>query len=200
MSELNNPLFENQREFLERQKEEYKNALIGDVDQIKTQGQEIGKKVAMAGGVILAGYLLKRLFSSDSDDKKEEKREKKAKTAKKPKVKNTYRHPVAAPITIPTQEYSTQVHAQQAEASAVAEHDAQDSQEHTSTALSKGFMKSDLAQVLSQQVIVLLMVYITKKVEEYVHSVSKNNDIAAAPIEVIEIETTEYIVPDQNAF
>ena len=63
MSDLNNPLFDNQREFLERQKEEYKHALMGDVEQIKNQGQEIGKKVAIAGGVVLAGYLIKRMFA-----------------------------------------------------------------------------------------------------------------------------------------
>ena len=76
MSELSNPIFDNEREFLERQKEEYKNALKGDVDQIKTQGQEIGKKAAVAGGVLLAGYLVKRMFSGGKKKDKAEKAEK----------------------------------------------------------------------------------------------------------------------------
>ncbi|GAB3825589.1 hypothetical protein GCM10028895_35380 [Pontibacter rugosus] len=79
MSELNNPLFDNEREFLERQKEEYKNALMGDVDQIKSQGQEIGKKVAVAGGVLLAGWLVKRMFSGGKKKIKEAKANKKDK-------------------------------------------------------------------------------------------------------------------------
>ena len=62
MSELKNPLFDNERELLERQKEEYKSALMGDVAQLKTQSQEIGKKVAIAGGVLMAGLLLSRMF------------------------------------------------------------------------------------------------------------------------------------------
>lgn len=72
MSEISNPLFDNEREFLERQKEEYKRALMGDVDQIKSQGQEISKKVAIAGGVLFAGWLLKRAFSGGSKKKSED--------------------------------------------------------------------------------------------------------------------------------
>lgn len=195
MSELNNPLFENQREFLERQKEEYRNALMGDVDQIKTQGQEIGKKVAMAGGVVLAGYLLKRLFSG-SDKKKV----RKVKAASKKSKEDTYKHPVAPPITASTHEYDSMVHEQEDGYTLSSERMPHADHSQSTKALSKGFLKSDLAQVISQQVVALLMLYITKKVDEYVNSISENNDIAAAPVEVIEIETTEYIVPEENAF
>ena len=206
MSELNNPLFENQREFLERQKEEYKNALMGDVDQIKTQGQEIGKKVAMAGGVVLAGYLLKRLFSS-SDKKKPKKVKASSKANPKKAKKSTHKHPVAPPITASTHEYASTVHKKEDDSvpssisSVSSEQTSHGDHSQSSTALTKGFLKSDLAQMISQQVVALLMLYITKKVDEYVTSVSENNDIAAAPVEVdvIEIETTEYIVPEENA-
>jgi len=204
MSELNNPLFENQREFLERQKEEYKNALMGDVDQIKTQGQEIGQKVAMAGGVVLAGYLLKRLFSGGSSKKKTKKVKAVSKKSKSKKSNNdTYKHPVAPPITASTHEYDSMVREQEddyALSSVSSEQTSHADHNQSTKALSKGFLKSDLAQVISQQVMALLMVYITKKVDEYVNSLSENNDIAEAPVEVIEIETTEYIVPEENAF
>src|SRR5688500_1316516 len=89
MSELSNPIFDNEREFLERQKEEYKSALMGDVDQIKTQGEEIGKKAAMAGGVLLAGYLLKRAFSGGN------KKAKAGKAKKEKKKKNKQKQSVA---------------------------------------------------------------------------------------------------------
>ncbi|MBF9253159.1 hypothetical protein I2I11_07630 [Pontibacter sp. 172403-2] len=206
MSELNNPLFENQREFLERQKEEYKNALMGDVDQIKTQGQEIGKKVAMAGGVLLAGYLLKRLFSGG-----DKKKTKKLKPASRKSKKNTAKRPATRPVTASTHEYDLSTHDYNmlvhdrpensyTSSSETSERTPRaDNSRHSSKALSKGFLKSDLAQVISQQVMALLMIYITKKVDEYVNSISENNDIAAAPVEVIEIETTEIIVPEENA-
>ncbi|RDC65864.1 hypothetical protein [Adhaeribacter pallidiroseus] len=51
MNELNNPLFEDKKEFLERQKQEYKNALLGDVAELKNQSQEIGKKYSLAAAL-----------------------------------------------------------------------------------------------------------------------------------------------------
>ncbi|WP_347159958.1 hypothetical protein [Pontibacter chitinilyticus] len=184
MSELNNPLFEDQREFLERQKDEYKHALMGDVDHLKAQGEEIGKKVAMAGGVLLAGYLLKRLFSRGGDKKKSRKVKKAKKRLKASGKSSTAKEPASFDPRVYKVEES---------------HPAYGTTNHTSTAVAKGFMKSDLAQAISQQVVALLMIYISKKVEEYLNSVSENNDIAAAPLVVTEIETTEYIVPEENA-
>lgn len=61
-------------------------------------------------------------------------------------------------------------------------------------------MKSEMGKALQQQVMALVMMYATKKLEEYLHSVSENNDIAAEPVvEVTEVETTEYIVPEKDA-
>jgi len=185
MSELSNPLFENERDFLERQKEEYKHALMGDVDHIKSQGQEIGKKVAIAGGVLLAGYLLKRMFGGGKK--------------KTNKVKKTKTKKAGPPVKTSFSGYNSIVHEQEdgytlsSERMPHAEH-------HRSKAVAKGFLQSDLGRAISQQVMALLMVYITKKVEEYLSSVSENNDIAAKPHVIAEIETTEYIVPEENAF
>ncbi|WP_242921502.1 hypothetical protein [Pontibacter liquoris] len=185
MSELNNPLFENQREFLERQKDEYKNALMGDVDQIKAQGEEIGKKVALAGGVLLAGYLIKRLFTKGG-----KKKAKKVKAGKRS-------HKATPPITASTHAYDSLVHEQEDAYTLSSEQ-----MPHNPALRSekKGIMESHLGQVITQQLIALMLVYMTKKVEEYVSSVSENNDIAAAPVVVTEIETTEYIVPEEDAF
>lgn len=187
MSELSNPLFENEREFLERQKEEYKNALMSDVDHYKAQGQEIGKKVAMAGGVVLAGYLLKRMFSGGG--------EKKAKKVKKAKRAEYH----AIPVTAQMADYDSIVHEQEDDYTFSSERMPHADHSSSSKAKSKSFMKSDVFKVISSQAMALLMIYITKKVEEHLNSISENNDIAAAPVEVDIVETTEYIVPKEDA-
>lgn len=74
MSDLQNPIFENEKEFLERQKQEYKNALLGDVAVIKDQSTEIGKKVLLAGGVLAGVWMATKLLRS----KKKKKNRKKA--------------------------------------------------------------------------------------------------------------------------
>lgn len=109
MSELNNPLFDNERDFLERQKDEYKRALMGDVDQIKSQGQEIGKKVAVAGGVLLAGWLVKRMFTGGKKKVKEAKAKKKHKGHKATTV--TALDPVHT--STPLIDYDSYVHEQE---------------------------------------------------------------------------------------
>lgn len=216
MSELNNPLFENQREFLERQKEEYKHALMGDVDQIKTQGQEIGKKAAIAGGVLLAGLLVKRMISgSDKKNKKDKKN--------KQKSSDIDRMGYSRPITPTTfSDYDSYVHDQEDDYTL-----ASDAMPHASYAAyeddvnpvhenddvtpvhedyvssvqknKKSFFNSNLGKVLTTQIVTLAIVYAGKKAEEYLNSVSENNDIAEKPIVVTEIETTEFIVPEKDA-
>lgn len=51
MSDLHNPLFENEKEFLEQKKLEYERALRGDITQIKEKTTQAGK-VALAGAGI----------------------------------------------------------------------------------------------------------------------------------------------------
>ncbi|PRY15067.1 hypothetical protein CLV24_103306 [Pontibacter ummariensis] len=197
MSELSNPLFDNEREFLERQKEEYKNALMGDVDQIKAQGQEMGKKAAIAGGVLLAGYLLKCLFSS-SDKKKEKKEAKKEKHSKSKHRKASETIPVQAPLVAVTPHLGAQREGSlPTSVRAVYPHPVQTAPPRQEA--KKSFFESDVAKALTQQVVALAMVYATKKLEDYLSGVSENDDIAAKPIEVTEIETTEYIIPKEDA-
>lgn len=188
MSELSNPLFDNERDFLERQKEEYKNALMGDVDSIKTQGQEIGKKVAVAGGVLLAGYLLKRMLSGGG--------KKKAKKSAKAKQSRTYDSagiPVMAEHETADNEqesgYGFSANPMQAEAGT-----------QEAGKKPKSFLDSNLVKVIGSQAAALLMMYISKKVSDHLNSISENNDIATAPAkEVTVVETTEIIVPKEDA-
>lgn len=207
MSELSNPIFNNEREFLERQKEEYKSALMGDVDQIKTQGQEIGKKAAIAGGVLLAGVLLKRVFSGG---KKKIKSVKENRKSKKSKEKQPV---VMPPVSTPVIDYDSIMHEQEDDYTISSERmhhadteyrdihrEVYTEPEKTESKKSGGLMDSQLTKVLTQQAVAFLLVYAGKKVEEYLHSISENDDIAAQPVvEVTEIETTEYIVPKEDA-
>ncbi|MCJ8166821.1 hypothetical protein MKJ04_18390 [Pontibacter sp. E15-1] len=203
MSELYNPIFNNEREFLERQKEEYKNALMGDVDQIKSQGQEIGKKAAMAGGALLAGYLLKRMFSGGKKKDKTVKAEKKKKAKLKKQEEKGEQPSVVHVVSTPIIDYDSMLHEQEdgytlsSERMHHAHTPAEDEAE--AEASTGGLRDSAVAKVLTQQAVAFLLVYAGKKLEEYLHSVSENNDIAARPAEVTEIETTEYIVPKEDA-
>ncbi|QIL76438.1 hypothetical protein [Hymenobacter sp. HDW8] len=70
MAELHNPLFEDEKEFLERQKLEYERALLGDVDHIKEKTQEVGKYAAIGAGILGGIWLISKALRSrdDSDD------------------------------------------------------------------------------------------------------------------------------------
>ncbi|TPG64418.1 hypothetical protein [Hymenobacter nivis] len=64
MSDLHNPLFDSEKEFLEQKKLEYERALRGDVEQIKEKTVQVGK-VALAGaGLAGSVWLITKLFSS----------------------------------------------------------------------------------------------------------------------------------------
>ncbi|GHA64083.1 hypothetical protein [Pontibacter akesuensis] len=199
MSELTNPLFDNEREFLERQKEEYKNALMGDVDQIKSQGQEIGKKVAMAGGVLLAGLLVKRMFSGGGKDKEKSKAEKnRKKRGKKHDADLSDMHIASASAS---RDKTVIYHQQDDEFFMPTEQVEQREEQQSAKKKAGSFLTSSVGKALQQQALALVVVYATKKLEDYLQSVSENDDIAATPVvEVTEIETTEYIVPEKDAF
>ncbi|GAA4351582.1 hypothetical protein GCM10023185_10350 [Hymenobacter saemangeumensis] len=77
MTELHNPLFEDEKEFLERKKLEYERALRGDVEHIKDQSVMVGKVAlvgaGLAGGIWLitkafSGKKRKRRFAAEDDD------------------------------------------------------------------------------------------------------------------------------------
>ncbi|MCC3156031.1 hypothetical protein LJ737_02225 [Hymenobacter sp. 15J16-1T3B] len=86
MSELHNPLFDDEREFLERQKLEYERALLGDVDHLKEQTSRVGKYVAI-GAALLGGFWLvsKVIGRGDEDEDDEDYRPRRKVKGKKPK-------------------------------------------------------------------------------------------------------------------
>lgn len=60
--ELKNPIFEDEREFLERKKQEYERALRGDVDHIKNQGAQVGKVALVGAGLAGSVWLISKIF------------------------------------------------------------------------------------------------------------------------------------------
>ena len=60
--ELKNPLFDEEREFLERKKQEYERALRGDVDHIKEQSVQVGKVAAVGAGLAGTIWLISKAF------------------------------------------------------------------------------------------------------------------------------------------
>ncbi|SMB82181.1 hypothetical protein SAMN00120144_3939 [Hymenobacter roseosalivarius DSM 11622] len=112
MAELHNPLFEDEKEFLERQKLEYERALLGDVDHIKEKTQEAGKYAAIGAGILGGIWLISKAFRSrgDSEDDDEgfeefeddrlaRKAQKKREKQEKKQSKNAHRAPyVANPV------------------------------------------------------------------------------------------------------
>ncbi|WP_310396759.1 hypothetical protein [Hymenobacter sp.] len=64
MSELHNPLFDEEREFLERKKLEYERALRGDVDHIKDQSVMVGKVALVSAGLAGGIWLITKAFTS----------------------------------------------------------------------------------------------------------------------------------------
>jgi len=77
MTEPNNPLFEDEKEFLERKKLEYERALRGDVEEIKVQTVQAGKVVLVGAGVVGGIWLLVKAFSGNKTKKKHHKKSKK---------------------------------------------------------------------------------------------------------------------------
>ena len=62
MSELHNPLFDEEKEFLERKKLEYERALLGDVEHIKEQSATVGKLALVGAGLAGTVWLISKAF------------------------------------------------------------------------------------------------------------------------------------------
>jgi len=77
MTEPNNPLFEDEKEFLERKKLEYERALRGDVAEIKEQTIHVGKVALVGAGVVSGVWLLVKAFSGGKAKKKHKKHKRK---------------------------------------------------------------------------------------------------------------------------
>lgn len=177
MSDSNNPLFENQKEFLERQKQEYKNALLSDVTELKTQSQKVGKTLLMAGAGLAGLWMVTSMLRG----------KKKNKPLKGLKAKPTYLalpQPGATTLTAAdvvqpdgSLNYADALaHAQQGTGTQTHYYQAPP-QPSAGSSLVSTLLQSDMAKALSQQVTAFLLVYLTKKIEEHLQ-VSKNADIA----------------------
>jgi hypothetical protein len=70
MSDLLNPLFDEEKEFLERKKLEYERALRGDVDHIKEQSVKVGKVALVGAGLAGSVWLIAKAFSGKGKRKK----------------------------------------------------------------------------------------------------------------------------------
>jgi hypothetical protein len=74
MTEPTNPLFEDEKDFLERKKLEYERALRGDVEEIKETTVQVGK-VALVGASVLGGiWLLSKAFGGGKKKKSKHKK------------------------------------------------------------------------------------------------------------------------------
>jgi len=76
MSEPTNPLFEDEKEFLERKKLEYERALRGDVEEIKEQTIQVGKVALVGAGVVGGIWLIAKALGSRKAKKKHKKAKK----------------------------------------------------------------------------------------------------------------------------
>ncbi|MDO7885900.1 hypothetical protein [Hymenobacter cheonanensis] len=76
MTEPTNPLFEDEKDFLERKKLEYERALRGDVEEIKETTVQAGKIALVGAGVVGGIWLLAKAFGGGKARKKKHKHRK----------------------------------------------------------------------------------------------------------------------------
>ena len=76
MTEPTNPLFEDEKDFLERKKLEYERALRGDVEEIKDTTVQAGKVALVGAGVVGGIWLLTKVFGGGKAKKKRHKHKK----------------------------------------------------------------------------------------------------------------------------
>lgn len=76
MTEPTNPLFEDEKDFLERKKLEYERALRGDVEEIKENTVQAGKIALVGAGVVGGIWLLSKAFGGGKAKKKKHKHRK----------------------------------------------------------------------------------------------------------------------------
>ena len=73
MTEPTNPLFEDEKQFLERKKLEYERALRGDVAEIKATTVQAGKVAAIGAGLTGTIWLITKVFGGSKSKKKSKK-------------------------------------------------------------------------------------------------------------------------------
>ncbi len=96
MADLHNPLFEDEKEFLERQKLEYERALRGDVAEIKAKTLEVGKYAAIGAGVLGGMWLISKALSGKKSTTKNQKALKAADKQAARQLKGRARRPLSS--------------------------------------------------------------------------------------------------------
>ncbi|RFP63872.1 hypothetical protein D0N36_17235 [Hymenobacter lapidiphilus] len=96
MTELHNPLFEDEKEFLERQKLEYERALMGDVQGIKEKTLQVGKYAAAGAGILGGLWLISKALGSSKSKNKPARALKAAEKESGNRLKGGLRRPLAS--------------------------------------------------------------------------------------------------------
>jgi hypothetical protein len=174
MTELHNPLFESEKEFLERQRLEYKNALMGDVEQLKEKSERVGTTLLIAGGLLTGAWLISKMISTNESSKKKKKKKKKIKYDVL--QEETFQPKMHKPHKV--REYDSLIHEQEDDYTISSEHPERGRRSGLAR-VTDNVVNSELMTLVLQQITAFLLVYISKKVEEYVN-VHKNDDIAGA--------------------
>lgn len=202
MAELHNPLFENEKEFLERQKLEYERALLGDMDDIKAKTVKVSKVALVGAGVAGGIWLLTKVFGGKSDKKSNQKKLA-HKHRKKRLAASTEAGAVAddlgfgrAPASsargrahIAPDVYHTDADEEPMHAypppprhayTAPPEPETEGSASSLVAEAFNSFMQSDTGKMLIAQTTAVLMAYAAKKIGEYL-PMAKNPDLATSP-------------------
>ena len=220
MAELHNPLFENEKEFLERQKLEYERALLGDVDHIKAKTVRVSKIALVGAGVAGGIWLIAKAFSGKSDKKANQKKLT-TKNRKKRLTAATEAGAMADDLGFSrspdapgrrTQADPNVYHTDSETAAAspveqrfnsynsyAADHE-QTPSGGTSSLVAEAFhsfMQSDTGKMLIAQTTAVLMAYAAKKVGEYFPM--KNSDLASTPGYEPETRDIEFTYHDDDA-
>lgn len=191
MNDSTNPIFDSEREFLERQKEEYKNALLGNVEEIKDKSQRIGKNVLMIGGALFGLYGMYRITKMirsnvGDDDNPYYLSDKKAQRLKSGQRSGSYDYVGS--------------YEDENEDDFDHHHRNGDGKGNPNTSLSKSFLQSDMFKMISSQVSTLLLVLLTRKLEEYMGENAFGRDRKEpeqeAETSVVFIEDATTVEPD----
>ena len=211
MSDVQNPIFNDDREILERQRLEYKNALMSDVAGLKDQTAQYGKSALLLGGAMAGVWMVSKLIIGAGKKRKKKKKKAKMKLLQSQStnpnsgfylknggvqptgISQVYpeHHPrhddevnFGSPLDFnqPVSEegnssfYNTPAKFLEPQRNLPGKyslhqhyHAASEPEQH------KSFFESDLVKSLATQAMAFLLVYLSKKAEEYV---VKNYDIA----------------------
>jgi hypothetical protein len=199
MSDLQNPVFDSEREFLERQKLEYKNALLNDVEDIKEQTTQIGKGALLLGGAVAGVWIISKMISGKKRKKKKKKNGTKLLQDHLAPYSGAYPVPVSHAFRQPDDEvnfgspldfnqpvtddesisdfYNAQPQHFAPNQQLVPSHYAIHQHYHAAkeNGSHKSFLESDFVKSLATQAMAFLLVYLSKKAEEFL---LKNVDIA----------------------